>query len=710
MNGYRPISEKPNPKVQRILLWRESFLKLQDNHFFELMRMYLGEIKTPYNKQKLIETLGSFLHKTEIKEKILLLISKEDVQVLSAIVNLECPNQQMLSNFFAGAFPLAKLYDKLMNLEERLILFQYTDENTGKSVYALNPLLEEDILPLLSLNFLFESVENVEFSKKDFIPLSAQFIASVISFVCENPSLCKLDGSLKKKVVQALLEKYPFLKVEVLQNIFQSLLKACINLSLFKQEDQKLIPDFQRWKKFAILTEKEQAAYLVSATCGRDSMARICQRASIVMELLDSVPEEGFTEEMLNRKEFLILNGKKNNSAFDSKSRLIAKSRLSQIMNANTDDVSEQTDSIVKSAIKLGFLHQVGTVYSEKKAKNIEVYKSKLPQNFAEEQKIKKGFVNFDSSFAITVLPGLNLAELLELVRFMDLSRFDTAVTFEINRSSCVRGFEQGMTPQDIETELNKYLAYSIPQHFSVSLEDWFNSFQSASIYKGYVLHLKNGKDAEANPILSKYILVKLENNVYIMNFENDEEAKEVMKQSGLESSSGIKTNERQNIVPNFQKVNVSGKKQNDFSSKTLHSEKEIKDFQDNLTCELNNLNLSKLQTEGLLSRIQRKIILVPQQLQGNSVKQEILEARGMDYNAKIYVTEQAYNTGTLLELSYGSNEQEEKSFLGRVVKFDKKGNAGYVVLQLEGSQETKEFSLAQATLVRRLRGVIFRE
>ncbi|MBR5866765.1 MAG: hypothetical protein IKZ04_02530, partial [Spirochaetaceae bacterium] len=161
---------------------------------------------------------------------------------------------------------------------------------------------------------------------------------------------------------------------------------------------------------------------------------------------------------------------------------------------------------------------------------------------------------------------------------------------------------------------------------------------------------------------------------------------------------------------PGFQKVMVSGKKQNVISGKTLHSEKEIKDFQDNLTCELNNMNLSNLQTEGLMNRIQRKIILVPQQLQGNSVKQEILEARGMDFSAKIYVTEQAYNTGTLLELSYGSNEKEEKSFLGRVVKFDKKGNAGSVVLQLEDTQELKEFSLAQATLVRRLRGAIFKE
>ena len=37
--------------AQNVLLWRNALTKLPDNHFFELMRIYLGEIKTPYKKQ-----------------------------------------------------------------------------------------------------------------------------------------------------------------------------------------------------------------------------------------------------------------------------------------------------------------------------------------------------------------------------------------------------------------------------------------------------------------------------------------------------------------------------------------------------------------------------------------------------------------------------------------------------------------------------------
>ena len=49
--------------VENVILWRESLTTMKDTHFFDLLRMYLGEIKTPYNKQNLIENLSSFLRK-----------------------------------------------------------------------------------------------------------------------------------------------------------------------------------------------------------------------------------------------------------------------------------------------------------------------------------------------------------------------------------------------------------------------------------------------------------------------------------------------------------------------------------------------------------------------------------------------------------------------------------------------------------------------
>ena len=87
--------------AQNVLLWRNALTKLPDNHFFELMRIYLGEIKTPYNKQNLIENLGAFLHKPEIQQRIVSLLSVEDIQIINAIHYLTAPSQNVLSRFFA---------------------------------------------------------------------------------------------------------------------------------------------------------------------------------------------------------------------------------------------------------------------------------------------------------------------------------------------------------------------------------------------------------------------------------------------------------------------------------------------------------------------------------------------------------------------------------------------------------------------------------
>ena len=74
-----------DPKVQRIIDWRESIAVLPDNHFFEIIRMYLGEIKTPFNKQKLIEELGAFIRREENRRTLISLLSETDLRIISAV-------------------------------------------------------------------------------------------------------------------------------------------------------------------------------------------------------------------------------------------------------------------------------------------------------------------------------------------------------------------------------------------------------------------------------------------------------------------------------------------------------------------------------------------------------------------------------------------------------------------------------------------------
>lgn len=64
-----------------IAQWQEAIAALSDKQFFDTMRLYLGEIKTPYNKQRLIEQLAAFIYKTEHIQKALTLMDAFDVKI-----------------------------------------------------------------------------------------------------------------------------------------------------------------------------------------------------------------------------------------------------------------------------------------------------------------------------------------------------------------------------------------------------------------------------------------------------------------------------------------------------------------------------------------------------------------------------------------------------------------------------------------------------
>ena len=54
--------------------WSEAIASLPDKQFFNIMRLYLGEIKTPYNKQRLVSQLATFIRNPENTKSIITLL------------------------------------------------------------------------------------------------------------------------------------------------------------------------------------------------------------------------------------------------------------------------------------------------------------------------------------------------------------------------------------------------------------------------------------------------------------------------------------------------------------------------------------------------------------------------------------------------------------------------------------------------------------
>ena len=123
--------------------WQESINSLSDKDFFYLMRLYLGEIKTPYNKQRLVSQLASFIRKPENLQSILDLLDEFDIKILTAIDLIQHPSQQVLFDFFDGEFTEEKIYSKILNLCERLLIYKKTNPQTLTDYIYINPFLKD---------------------------------------------------------------------------------------------------------------------------------------------------------------------------------------------------------------------------------------------------------------------------------------------------------------------------------------------------------------------------------------------------------------------------------------------------------------------------------------------------------------------------------------------------------------------------------------
>lgn len=691
-----------NPHAAKVMQWRESLSTLQDHHFFELMRMYLGEVKTPYNKQKLIEELSAFIRRDENKKIIVQLLSEYDCLVLSAVKSIPCPSQEKLILFFTGTFTFAELYDHVMNLEERLLLYRYNDPVSGKNVFAVNPLLDETLEPFIHQRLLLPEGE-LDTPAKEVHgkqELTSQLIASLFTFVCSEPGLCKADGTFKKKIESSLYDIFP----QVIDtNFLQRLIHALRNLALFRQEEGSLVCDYAKWRQFAELDEEVQYAYI--AASARSHLPRdILQRqAQLLVDITTHIRGKLFTKKTLARSAFLLQEKTLHGTETRKHGRFASILQQSQ----STDHKVEEANTIelIEDAIYFGLIQ----------LKGLDDEDEPLYSSVEREQIVERvQTLSIDAGFSVTILPGMALKQLLPLVHCMTLKRCDTILQLEITRQSCMRCFDSGSSPQTLFTDLENATNHQVSNNLRISIEEWYKSFTSASLYRGYVLQVTPDKQVqvEKNPEIAPYIKYILTTGIYLMDFASDEEAADVITRSGLDFIGGIKTLRQTSAPLPFAdlKSGIPQIEQPVTPHQAVVPSNEKQIIQASLRDQIENLDCTAEQKEGLRSRVQRRIIINPVQLRSDSVRMEKIEASGMDFLGKIHVIEYAISTNSMIEYYYDENGTGKKVIIGQPIGLDKQQHDAIVKIRKEPDYTLVEMSVAKAGLVKRIRGSIFKE
>lgn len=715
------IENKPrlSEHAKRVMLWRESFLFLEENHFFEIMKMYLGEIKTPYNKQKLIANLEGFLHKKENLVAIKSFLSDDELEIISAVVFIPDVTEEKLSSFFKNTFTYSFLYEKLLNLEERLILFKTKNENSSQGdsfVIKFNPLLEDTLFDLININRLLPQIEFTK-TENPTNRIKPELISCFISYILENPNIAKQDGTLKKYSLQNI----PVLFGDEKEKI-EILYKAFLNLGILKETGHGAEVDWSKFSDFLNLSFAEQTVYITISSCSHLSRESLRLHSQIFVDTVKNLSDRVFTLDLFLRTGFLV-----SAASFDSSSessfktsrfaKIIQEGRL-RLSEHNSDAVTVSTsgalERMFEAAVSLGIIYISGTTKDGSKDSGVVYSVSDFlaaPEQCSENL---SGMLRIDSSLAVSLMPGFALRDIVPLSKFMSLKKYDKVSEFLISRQSIMRGFDIGLSAKEILQILTERTLYEIPETLKVQIEEWNSSYSSASFYKGFVLKVdgKAALAAQHNSVLSPHIHTVIAPGIFLLDVNDDAEAVSLIKKSGLDFIGKIKSVKEENQTAGFFNLKLNGKKNFGCSGFETPSEiipkKDSAEIEKELFLKLEQMELDESQKENLELRIEHKVIVNPAQLNSSILRLEKSNANAMDYAGKIYVFEQALANEEKIELRFAKDGKKELSVFGKPVGIRKQSDDVFVQLLLVPENVVKEFSLGKAQFIKRIKKTIY--
>jgi len=689
--------------MQDFKAWTDYITSLPDEKFFYIMRLYLGDIKTPFNKIRLTEKLAGFVRTQKNLETMLNLLDETDVKFLTVIKLIPGISQDILTNFFEDEFSLSLIFTRLSNLKDRLLCYTKTQKYSDKVQYYLNPLIEEELSPYLNPEMIFpEPVIEQTFLETPF-SLTPNFIAAFLSYINTNGCSLKADGKFRK-TDNANLEEIFGDKLKCLQ----FLVSAFVNLGLVHEGEKSLVVDEKRFETFASLPEKQQYIFLAVASAMRLSRDGLKKQCQLLADTLASIPEGGVSKRTFLRIAQFISGRPADDLPVKTVSRfseMLNRLKNEQEGGSLSDEISLM-EAIFDALVEFGLLSLYG---ESEEGENVYV-PGICNDNVHTINGEKPKVLNINASISVTLLPGLSLKDLIPFTFFMQAVKCSTVTEYQISRKSVSAAFDKGYTLKGIQKILSDYAPYELPQNLLFNLEEWHNAYSSAVLYKGYVLKVssENISMVENSPSLSVHIAEKLAEGVYLLDLPADENPSSFIKACGLDFMGSVKTVEKETegfSLPRFSEGFVY-KLCNSSSDYISVSEDLIQKAEDELFEKLENTKLDEQQTESLQTRIRNHLIISETQIVSTSVRSEILKADGIDFHGKLHLIDASIKNNDILELTLPNPDgsEGETVVLVHPVKIIK--NEGEAILRFEvpPDKELRSFLVSRILHIKRIR------
>ncbi|MDR0312135.1 MAG: hypothetical protein LBI14_00910 [Treponema sp.] len=675
---------KINPyRFRKVEEWKSALMLLPDTSFFDLLRSIFGNIKTPFNKQRLMEDLYIFLSRDDIRNTISAYIDEEDQKIIAAVSLLEDPPPEELEDFFRGSMSLAVLRNQLNNLEERLILYRFKDEPKNSREpsirrFALNPVLEPILAPLAAeWGLLFPSEILPSGGSENLTTIDDRTLAALFAFISGEEEFYKALG-IRKKVIEQAKRLFPDIDLEAITGSLRQ-------LGLFTLQGEKLILMEKRIRDFANLSSLERREYWATGfyynmipNAPEYSRSHIHHIAAMIHRLGNALDPEKQYPEMFFHRCLMLFEKESSRSVWGWQFEKIER-------------------KIIINAMEMtGILKRTGT------GNSLGTFWKIIPLSVAENS---GPAIAMDSSFSFVLYPGISFADAMSLSAFCSVKE-DSPFTFELSRASVVRGFDRGISAETMTKVFKDLTDNRIDESLEWTLKDWESRYAAVSLNEGLILGLSEDRQylAETRPIAS-LISKTLGPGLYLLSGERQEIVAALQK-AGVDIIA----------QPNVQDTEFEGrgtfaslggirKEAFDFNS-TSSLSSSSKPIQEKFKEHLKKLTLPKAEIDELSARIERRLILTNNQLEKASIKFEKLEARGIDYQGKTAIEKQAIADGSMLEVTWPNPETGISVNIGYPEALEKKEGESYLILKSDS--DLLRIPLSKISLLKRLKQSIF--
>jgi hypothetical protein len=545
------------PLFRSIEFWQSALMTLPDTAFFELMRSALGNIRTPFNKQKLLEDLSTFLSRPGIQETIAAFLDDADRRIIAAAAVLGEPVPGELESFFSGEYSYADLHGLLLNLEERLVVYRFRED--GLFRIALNPRLEDILAPIAAArSLLFSPVSGSDPRSRSGLspdaesslpqsglpagtesrlqadppPLSGRFLAALFSFFLSGKSFFRADvpspGAffLKKKALDDGEKLFPGLDLETIAGAF-------LSLGIVEQDGERFRAGGERLAAFRELSPVCRLEYLAAGS-------------ALYLQSLEPNPLPGYIHRGLLKNTARFINsllaafglaspsGSVNPDETPDSPRLYPKPVLfkyGEILRREETDVWGYAGELPPTGIILRAMETAGLVIPAGSQ-----YAVPQPPAGETPESGASPVVAMDSPFSLILYPDISFADALDLASFCDVEETGTTVRFSLSRESVVRGFNRGFRAAYLWNLLERLSGGRMGEALRWNLEDWEKRYHEAALYQGVVLTLGSERIymAESGP-LAAMIRKVLAPGIFLLDASRREEAAEVLREAGVD-------------------------------------------------------------------------------------------------------------------------------------------------------------------------------